>query len=79
MSKLMMMLALALPLAACNPCHKDQDCGSAGLCFQGGCRDFTADHVPCSCGSATDCKVAGLACSGGKCVTDLNTPVMCGP
>jgi hypothetical protein len=77
--KLMLLAMLALPLAACNPCHSDTACGSEGLCFQGSCHDFTNDHIPCMCTSATDCKISGLQCAGGKCVTDLNTPVMCGP
>ena len=79
MRMLVMLVLLALPLAACNPCHSDQECGSAGLCFQGSCHDFTADQIPCSCTTAADCKISGLQCTSGQCVTDLHTPVMCKP
>jgi hypothetical protein len=72
--------ALLAPLCvACAPCHHDTDCGSAGLCFRGQCTDFSGDHVPCSCMMASDCRISGLQCVGGQCVTDLDTPVMCGP
>lgn len=71
---------LAAPfIGGCNPCTSDQACGSEGLCFQGSCHDFSADQIPCACTTAADCKISGLSCAGGKCVTDLGTPVMCKP